>query len=79
MNMILLSSLSNMITDSASRWVGSRWVGGWLVGRLVARGESKTQGKNMFGVVISPVHFGRSLFCHSNFNFHILAIKMRQI
>ena len=23
----------------------------------------------MFGVVISPVHFGRGLFCHSNFNF----------
>ena len=28
MNMFLLSSLSNMIQDSASRWVGGRWVGG---------------------------------------------------
>ena len=23
----------------------------------------------MFGVVISPVHFGRRLFCYSHFNF----------
>ena len=23
----------------------------------------------MFGVVITPVHFGRSLFCYSKFNF----------
>ena len=23
----------------------------------------------MFRVVISPVHFGRGLFCYSNFNF----------
>ena len=23
----------------------------------------------MFGVVISPVHFGRGLFCYSNFTF----------
>ena len=23
----------------------------------------------MFGVVISPVHLGRGLFCYSNFNF----------
>ena len=26
-------------------------------------------GKNMFGVVISSVHFGWGLFCDSNFNF----------
>ena len=29
----------------------------------------KFPGKEMFGVVISPVHFGRCLFCYSNFNF----------
>ena len=27
MNMFLLSTLPNMIVDSVSRWIGSRWVG----------------------------------------------------
>ena len=31
--------------------------------------------KNMFGVVISPVHFFRGLFCYSNFNFFYIDDK----
>ena len=54
-----------MIIDSASRWVGSRWVGG-----SVAHEFKKTV-KGMFGVVISPVYFGRGLFCYSDFNFFL--------
>ena len=42
---------------------------GRLVGGSLVRGFDKTQEKNMFGVVISPVHFGGSLFCCSNFIF----------
>ena len=69
MSMFLLSSLSNMAIDSENRWVGGRWpvvsgrwsVGRWFVGLIKIR-------KNMFGLVISPVHFGRGLFCCSNFN-----------
>ena len=29
----------------------------------------------MFGVVISPVHFGRGLFCYSNFSFFYIDKK----
>ena len=39
-------------------------VDGWLVGRSVIRGV-----KNMFGVVILPEEFGRSLFCSFIFIF----------
>ena len=46
-----------------------RWVSGRLVGWSVVCGFNKTQGKNKFGAVISPVHFDRGLFCYSNFNF----------
>ena len=35
----------------------------------MALGSNKTQEKNMFEEVISPVHFGRCLSCYSNFNF----------
>ena len=47
MNIFLLSSLSNMIIDSASHWVGGRWsVERWsVVGGLVVRGFIKTQEK----------------------------------
>ena len=38
------------------------WVVGWLV-----QGVNKTQEKNMFAVVIMLLHFGRELFCYSNF------------
>ena len=31
----------------------------------------------MFGVVISPVNFGRGLFCYSNFNFFYIDDKRR--
>ena len=51
MNMFLLSSLPNMIIDSVSHWVGSRWVAGWvvgiwLVGGLVVRIFNETQEKS---------------------------------
>ena len=45
---------------------------GSVVGLLVDRcfmNLIKFPGKEMFGVVISPVHFGRCLFCYSSFNF----------
>ena len=50
MNMILLSSLSYIIIDSAGRWIVGQWVGGYMVGgRLVdgsvVRGLNKTQDK----------------------------------
>ena len=32
----------------------------------------------MFGVVNSPVHFSRGLFCYSNFFLFILAIKKKE-
>ena len=53
----------SMIIHSASRWDGGRW-------RIW---------RNMFGVVISPVHFGRGLFCHSNFNFFYIDEKEETI
>ena len=37
-------------------------VGSHLVPGSVVCGFNKTQEKNMFGVVISPVHFGRCFF-----------------
>ena len=48
--MFLLSSLPNMIIDSVSHWVGSRWVarlvvGGQLVGGSMVRGFNETQEK----------------------------------
>ena len=52
-NIILFSSLLNMITESLGRWVGGRWVGGsvskwsvvgWsVVGGSVVGGFNKTQ------------------------------------
>ena len=50
MNMILLSSLSYIIIDSAGRWIVGQCVGGYMVGgRLVdwsvVRGLNKTQDK----------------------------------
>ena len=45
MNMFLLSSLSNMIIDSASYWVGGCLVSGGLIGRSVVHGFNKTQEK----------------------------------
>ena len=50
MNMILLSSLSYIIIDSAGCWIVGQWVGGYMVGgRLVdgsvVRGLNKTQDK----------------------------------
>ena len=44
-------------------------VGDRLAGGLTVRGLNKIQEKNMFRVVISPVRFGRGLFCYSNFIF----------
>ena len=35
----------------------------------MVRGSNKTQEKNMFEEVISPVPFGRGLSGYSNFNF----------
>ena len=59
MNMLLLPSLSNMIIDSASCWVGGRWLvsrevsGRWSGGRLnggsVVYGFNKTQEKKCLG------------------------------
>ena len=31
--------------------------------------------KNIFGVVISPLPFGRGLFCYSNFDFFYIGDK----
>ena len=45
-----------------------KWsVVGWLVGRWPV--DLMKPGKNMSEVVISPVQFGRGLFCYSNFIF----------
>ena len=55
--MFLLPSLSNMINYPASRWVG-----GQSFGVLGVRGFNKTQEKNIFGVAVLSVHFGRGLF-----------------
>ena len=68
MNMFLISSLANLIIDSASRWVGGWWVGGRLVDGSVVRQFDKTLEKSVFGVVISSEHFGGGLCCRSNFN-----------
>ena len=43
-------------------------VGRWLVDLIKPR-------KNMFGVVISPVHFVGGFFCHSNFIFFYIDNK----
>ena len=56
MNMFLLSSISNMIIYSASRWVGGQVGGGRLIGWSVV--HDITQEKKMFVGVILPVHFG---------------------
>ena len=32
-------------------------------------------GKNVFGIVISPLHFGRDLFCYSNLIFFYIEDK----
>ena len=71
MNMFLLSSLASMIIDSVSRWVGGRWVSGrWSVGCWVSGPWiQQNPEKNMFGVKISLLYFGRDLFCCSNFIF----------
>ena len=45
-------------------------MGKWsVIDGSVVRGFNKTPQKSMFGVMISPVHFVRGLFCYSNFNF----------
>ena len=44
---------------------------GWLVGGRF----NEAQEKNTFGVVISPVKFGRSLFCSSIFIFFCIDDK----
>ena len=54
------------------RVVGS--VVGFL-GESGVAGISKTQKKNMSGVVILPVHFGQGLFTYSNFTFSYIAHK----
>ena len=69
MNMFLMSNLSSMIIDLASRWVGGWWVGGRLVNGSVVRQFHKTlEKKACLGVVISTEHFGGGLFDRSNFN-----------
>ena len=52
--------------------IASRWVGGRLVVGLCIQWNP---GKNLFGVVILPVHFGRDLICYSNFNFSYIDNK----
>ena len=49
-------------------------VGGRLFGGSVVREFNKTR-KNMCGVMISPAHFGRDLFCYSSFNFFYIDNK----
>ena len=46
--------------------VGCLVIGGRSIGASVVRGFNN---KNMFEVLISHSHFGRGLFCYSNFNF----------
>ena len=51
-----------------------KWsVVGWLVGRWSV--DLMKPRKNMFGVVISPVQFGRGVFCYSNFSFFYIDDK----
>ena len=56
-----------MIQRVVGSVVGSS-VGKWSVGQQSVD-LIKPKKKNMFGVVISLVHFGRGLFCYSNFIF----------
>ena len=58
-----------MVVGSVGKWLVVDWsVSQWSVDLIKPR-------KNMFGVVISPVHFGRSLFYYSNFNFFYIDDK----
>ena len=69
--MFLLSSLSDMIINSASLWVGGS-VGKWLVVAWLAGRWSVDLLKlreKMVAVVTPPVHFDRGLFCCCSFNF----------
>ena len=72
-----------MINDLTSRGVWSRWVGGKVVGGRFIGGSvrrfNKTLEKNMFGIVISAVPFGRGLFCYSDISLYILTINKKQI
>ena len=66
--MFLLSSLYDYwLSESLDRWSVGRWLKGRVVGGPVVR--LTEHGKNTFGVVISAAHFGRGLFCYSNFSF----------
>ena len=48
-NILLFSSLLNIVIASVGRWVGGRWVGGRLVGGTVVGGFNKTpQGQCTF-------------------------------
>ena len=51
---------------SMGRWLSGRCLVGWWVGGPWIWWNP---GKNMFEVVISPMQFGRGLFCYSNFIF----------
>ena len=53
--------------------VSSLWPG-QLVGGSVVGGFIKT-GKNVFGIVISPLHIGQGLFSNSNFIFFYIEDK----
>ena len=56
--------VSSVVCGLVSKWsVVGRPVGPWSVDLI------KNPEKNMFWVVISLVHFGRGLFCYSNFFF----------
>ena len=72
MNMFLLSSLSNMIIDSASLWVGGWWVGG-SVGKWFAD-LTKPRKKHVWGS-----DFACALFVILILIFSMLTIKKKQI
>ena len=48
-NMFLLSNLSNMIIDSATRWVDSWWIVGYVIIGFVVSGFIKTHEKHVWG------------------------------
>ena len=58
-----------MVRSVVGGSVGKWSVVGWLMGSMTV--DLIKPKKKMFGVVISPVHLGRGLFCNSNFIFFL--------
>ena len=63
----------SVVGGSVSKWSLAVWSVSWWSVDLIKSREKHARG------VISPVHFGRYLFCYSNFNFYVLTINKKQI